>query len=309
MVLTSVAVLFLVFVVWHFSSMLVVPFSIHPPFVPALLPEMGFSNFRYITIKSRDGTSLDLLHIPASESRGTVVIVHGLGDQKESYLTQTQFMLSKGFDTVLLDLRGHGRSQGRQMTMGYLEAEDIRAAVDWIAQQNLSKPWILWGISLGATSSLLAAGTSSFPIEGIIAESPFGSLPETVRHHAWLFYKIPSFPIVPLVLAAYRFRTGISADKVDAYQAVEHMQDIPVLFVAGGLDPRMPAELIQKLMDRKPGEKRLLVVPDGAHGQIFNPERGEYVEAIDWLLQRANETFLVSSSQPAVNPPPKQMPE
>lgn len=250
---------------------------------------MGFDNHHYVEIESRDGIELDLLHVPVDgpgdASRGTVLLVHGLGDQKESYLDHAAQLRKLSYETVLLDLRGHGKSGGRKTTMGYREGEDIRAAARWILERGSPRPLIGWGISLGGTSVLLAAAAHDPAFDGLIVESPFGSLDETAAHHAWLLYRIPRFPVVPVVLALFGLRTGVSAAKVDAYGAAAALGDIPALFVAGGADPRMPPEHVQRLVDAKPGENEFLIVPGADHGHVYGTDSSTYMREVARLLE------------------------
>ena len=226
-----------------------------------------------------------------------MLIVHGLGDQKETFLDQASHIRNLEYGAVLLDLRAHGQSGGTQVTMGWLEAEDIRAAAEWCLERGLPRPLAVWGLSLGATSSLLAAEARSPEFDGVIAESPFGSLSETSAHHAWLLFKIPRYPIVPLVMAAFHLRTGIAPGRIDAYRACASLSDTPILFVAGGSDPRMPPEHIQRLANKKPGEKRVLVIPGGDHAHTFDADIPAYMTEVKWLLERAQER--AERNQPA----------
>ncbi len=290
--------------------MLCIAPSILPPFDRSLLTEMGFDNHRYAEIESLDGTKLSLLHVPVDEpadaSRGTVLLIHGLGDRKESYLDHAAQLRELGYETVLLDLRGHGKSGGKMTTMGYRESEDIRAAARWVLEgwvleggvleggvleggvleRESPRPLIGWGISLGGTAALLAAATHDPAFDGLIVESPFGSLDETAAHHAWLLYRIPRFPVVPLVLTLFGLRTGVDAEKVDAYEAAAALGDVPVLFVAGGADPRMPPEHVQRLVDTKPGESEFLVVPEADHGHVYGTDTDAYMREVARLLER-----------------------
>lgn len=278
--------------VWRFSSMLTVPIRGFPPFNPAMLPSLYSGEYRYVDIQSADGTVLNLLHLPVVEPQGTVLIVHGLGDQKESFLEHASHVRALGYGAVLLDMRAHGQSGGDQVTMGYRETQDVSAGAQWCMQQNLPRPLVVWGLSLGATSSLLAAAAREPEFDGVIAESPYGSLAETSAHHAWLLFKIPRYPIVPLVLAVFRLRTGISAGDIDAYPACSTLEDVPVLFVAGGSDPRMPPKHVQRLADKKPGEKRVLIVPNGNHANVFGIDTRKYMTEVTWLLERARERVI-----------------
>ncbi len=271
--------------------MLVSPPSLFGVFDRSELETNGVQSYRYAKTESADGTQIDLLYLSVPDPQGTVVIVHGLGDRKESYLDHAEHMRRRNYDVLLMDLRGHGQSGGKQMTMGFREAEDIHAAILWCVEQNLQRPFVIWGVSFGATSTLLAAEGKAEIYDGLIVESPYNTLRETAAHHGWLMYKLPYYPIVPLVLKIFSMRTGVNPEAIDAYRACKQLSGIPVLFVAGGGDPRMPPEHVKKLYECKQGEKDFLIIPEANHGQLFGTDTELYLQSVDGLLQKAQEKY------------------
>ena len=86
------------------------------------------------------------------------VIAHGLGDSLESYLGHAEFLRRRGHAVLLVDLRGHGGSEGSLTTLGGLESHDVRAGMQWLRDNGLATAGIgLMGHSMGAVAVLLAA--------------------------------------------------------------------------------------------------------------------------------------------------------
>lgn len=237
-------------------------------------------------IASFDGTELSATFVSVEDAKGTVVMVHGLGDCKEFYADRAQFLAGSGYGVLLLDLRAHGRSGGRHCTMGYKESKDILAAIRFLRERGWGQRAVcLWGVSLGATASLLAAAEDP-TVDGIIAESPFVSLEETVSHHARLVSGLPNFPLVHLLLLMTRLRTGVRASQIDLASVLNKLDDVPVLFIGGMADRRMPPETIRKLCDAKRGKKSLWLVPDAAHAEAYSVAEEEYEDRVlDFLAK------------------------
>lgn len=194
--------------------------------------------------------------------RAPVVVAHGLGDRLESQRGLGDRLRDRGHPVVLLDLRGHGGSEGRHTTLGGLEAMDVRAALEHVA--SLGRPAVLVGVSMGAVAALRAAAGRE-DVAAVVAEAPYDSYRQTVRHHAWLFYRMPQWvPLIPLSVAAAEWRAGFDADEVDAVAAARSLR-APLLAIVDGADPRMPEAVVRRVFEAHPGPKRLWVAPGAAH--------------------------------------------
>jgi alpha-beta hydrolase superfamily lysophospholipase len=79
-------------------------------------------------LPARDTTELFYrLATPASAPRGTVVLVHGLGEHSGRYGHVARAFVERGFTVVGWDLRGHGKSAGARgdISDGDLLVEDL----------------------------------------------------------------------------------------------------------------------------------------------------------------------------------------
>src|SRR5688572_17539744 len=68
------------------------------------------------SVQTTDGISLALHRWPAiaGASRGTVLLVHGLGEHCGRYEHVAARLTGRGWDVVGHDLRGHGKSGGKR---------------------------------------------------------------------------------------------------------------------------------------------------------------------------------------------------
>ena len=205
--------------------------------------------------------------------KAACVIVHGLGDNLESYQGHARAFIERGHTVLLPDLRGHGGSEGRHTSLGGLESEDVRAAMDYLREAGLAGEGIvLMGHSMGAVAVLLAAADQP-DIRAVIAEAPFDSYRNTIAHHARLFYYLPSwFPIIPLSILAAEWRGGFDADAIDTVEAARRI-GAPLLAIVDGLDERMPEAVVRRIVDAHPGPNELWVASGVHHvGAFFHPD-------------------------------------
>jgi uncharacterized protein len=239
--------------------------------------------------KSLDGTELAGWWVPATEPRGTVVLVHGLNRSRIEMVRKTPFLHERGWNALLFDLRHHGASGGSATTFGYKEHEDVLAAAAE-ARRRAPGPLVLWGVSLGAASAVMAAAQDP-QVAGVVCDSTYRSLPDTVRHHlallrarrSWLKV-LPPWPLAEELLFWMGRRGGFDARAVDVVAAAARLGGRPALFVANSEDPRMPMEIAFDLRKAAGEKAEVLVVPGKSHGGAWRDGRAAYSEAVAGLL-------------------------
>lgn len=59
------------------------------------------------------------------------------------------------FDVASFDFRGCGKSEGKYLTLGYLEREDVRVVIKYIDEHFGERKYLIWGRSMGAVTNIL----------------------------------------------------------------------------------------------------------------------------------------------------------
>jgi pimeloyl-ACP methyl ester carboxylesterase len=242
---------------------------VHPLRQPVGPPPPGFEEERIVA----DGLRLRAWTRPGRADRAAVVIAHGVGDSLESFTQYASVLGRRGHTVLLLDLRGHGGSEGRHTTLGALERVDVRAAVAHLrARGRAEGGLVLMGFSMG-TSAVLRAAAQEPDVRAVVLEAPFDTYRGTVAHHAWLFYRIPRWtPLVPLTIAVAEWRAGFDADDVDLVASARETA-APLMVIVDGADPRMPEAVGRRVYDAHRGPKRFWVAPRAEHvGAVLHPD-------------------------------------
>lgn len=133
---------------------------------------------------------------------------------------------------------------------------------------------------MGAATALLAVRDCG-GFAGVVSDSAFSSFKETVAHHLRLYFKVPAFPMANLIVAITGLRMGMDPDAGDVVAAVRSFGDVPVLFIAGADDRRMPPDVAARLLKAASSPlKQLLVIPGAGHGEAFRTDRKQYLDAV-----------------------------
>jgi pimeloyl-ACP methyl ester carboxylesterase len=249
-----------------------------------------------VTFNAADGVPLKGWWVPAPEGRGTVVLVHGLNRSRIEMVRKVPLLHRLGWNALLFDLRHHGESGGNTSSFGFFEKEDVRAAAAF-ARARAPGPVVLWGVSLGAAAATLAAADDP-AIAGLVCDSSYRSLRDTVAHHlnlfrgfAWWLKVVPSWPVAGETVFWIGHRGGFDPDRVDVRAAADRLAGRPCLFVCNSGDRRMPSEIAFELKAAAGPQAHILVVPGQSHGGAYRDGTAAYDRAVTALLGTVSRAY------------------
>jgi pimeloyl-ACP methyl ester carboxylesterase len=217
-------------------------------------------------------------------------------------IKKVPFLHGTGWNALLFDLRHHGTSGGEASTFGDRERLDVRAAKGYAGTRSLG-PVVFWGVSLGAAAATLAAAEDP-GVAGLVCDSTYRSLRDTVQHHLTLFRRfrwwlrlVPSWPVASEVVWWMGRRGGFDPDSVDLVAAASRLSGRPALFVCNSGDRRMPPEIAFELKAAAGENARVLVVPGKSHGGAWRDGTAAYERAVVELLEEAASGQRLASTR------------
>lgn len=107
--------------------------------------------------------------------RGSVLLVHGLGEHSGRYAHVAEALNAIGLDVTAYDHRGHGRSGGPRGRLPHADAlvDDLRQVFDALATEDPAwAPPFLLGHSMGGGIAARAATAGMVTPRGLILSSP-----------------------------------------------------------------------------------------------------------------------------------------
>ncbi len=175
---------------------------------------------------------------------------------------------------LLIDERAHGKSEGSVISFGILERRDVLSWADYIAKNYPESKIILMGISMGASSVLMASEYEMKNVCAVIADSPYSAPCEIIKKVAGDMH-LPARLIYPFVRLGARLYGKFDLEESAPYTAVERAS-VPILIIHGEGDDFVPADMSRKI--RENNEKICLeTFPDAPHGLSYVFDRERYV--------------------------------
>jgi pimeloyl-ACP methyl ester carboxylesterase len=224
---------------------------------------------------------------PSSLPRGSVLVLHGIRDSKRSQIATGKLLADTGYRAILVDLRGHGLSNGQWLTYGVVESRDLKQVLDELeATKMLVAPVGAVGSSYDGAAAIQLAAIDP-RIKAVVATAAFTSLPD----------------LIPQYTKTYGFGWAVSDSTInrgidragelanfDPYQAsplnaIAHTQ-AHVLLIHGKDDKHIPCEHSERLHAAAPDHSKLLLIDDENHDSIMADRSGTIAKEMrSWLAE------------------------
>lgn len=225
------------------------------------------------------GNKIKGWYIPSEKNRFTVVYSHGYqGNRESSGLTSYDMMehVNKmGGNFLAFDFSGEGESEGRVVTVGYREQNDLKEAISFVKKKSRA-PIFLYGISMGAATTTCVAGTNPRGVSGSIVDSPFSNLKDYLSTNLSKWSNLPDFPFKPIILSMEENIAGVKLESVNPKGSVSNM-NIPMLLIHGRGDPTIPYSESVKIYNNNKSKIKLKIINNNGHCKSLKENRQEYL--------------------------------
>lgn len=238
--------------------------------------------FKTLSFSTANNLKLEAWEMNVANPRGTVALFHGHGSKKSSLLSEAAVFRKLGFNTILLDFRAHGSSQGNNCTIGYKEAEDVKLVYDHIKASG-EKNIVLYGVSLGAATITRAIHEYGIQPNKAILDMPFASLADAVTGRLKIM-GVPPQPLGALLGFWGGTMNGFWAFNHNPYQYARSIK-CPVLLQRGNKDLRVTQAETELIYKNIPGQKRMVIYADAGHESLCNKENSKWVAEVAAFLQ------------------------
>lgn len=217
--------------------------------------------FTEIFLKASDGKLMHGLYFTTSQSRGVILYLHGNAGALDSWGSVAPTYLSLGYNVMVVDYRGYGKSQGAITNESQL-LDDVGLFYDHLLKSYRESDVIVLGYSLGSgLASQLAARNNP---RMLIMQAPYFNLTAMMKH---------SVPFLPTFLLKYKLATN---------EALPRCR-MPIVLIHGDQDEVIPYSQALQLKELlKPGDTLITLPGAGHNGMTDDPA---YRNAIKHILQ------------------------
>jgi pimeloyl-ACP methyl ester carboxylesterase len=196
-----------------------------------------------------------------------------------------QLLAEGGYRSILIDLRGHGSSEGDWLTYGVVDARDLSQVLDAIERHNLlAEPVSVFGCSYGAATAIQLAGCDA-RIRSVVAVAPFATLHVAVHSYAKLVglgFILPGAMIDQAIQDAGRIGHFNPSD-ASPIQAIQQT-DARVLLIHGTADWKIPPRSSQELHAVALHHSHLILVERAGHDSVMAEVRNRLMaDVLAWI--------------------------
>lgn len=223
-----------------------------------------------IHITSYDSLKLHAYYIPSFDKKSTnlAIIMHGYQSKATDMIIIGQMYAKMGFQVILVDQRGHGKSEGDFTTFGFYEKYDLKKWINHALRTYGSDLRILiHGVSMGAATTMMATGLDiTKNVKFLVLDSGFTNVKRTFLNANK--NKLLRFFFLGLDVIIYTRHTFI----LEQVRPVKYMRKnaIPFLIVQGELDKAVPVAMAERLHNVSiANRKNVHIVKNSRHALGF----------------------------------------
>lgn len=251
------------------------------PQVRELMEQLKAITAEDVFINSFDGLKLHGRYYHVKDGAPLDIQFHGYnGNAMRDFCGGNKISRESGHNSLLIDQRAHGMSQGKTISFGINERKDclswVRYAVDRFGEDT---EIVLSGVSMGAATVLMASDLG-LPknVKAIVADCGYSS-PKAIINKVMRDSGLPDKLMYPFVWLGALVFGKFNLTASSAVSAVSE-SDVPILIIHGGADDFVPCYMAEEIYKACRSEKELLIVPGAGHGMSYLVDKDLYEKTV-----------------------------
>ena len=257
----------------------------HPLMKKWIEEARGFAHEDFY-IKSNDGLTLHAKYFEYAPGAPMEIMFHGYRSEPTHDFGPLAYdLLKMGLMLLIPDQRAHGGSEGKHITFGVKESLDCVLWAELVAKEFENSPIILTGVSMGASTVLLASA-KKLPknVVCILADCPYSS-PKAILCSV---IKQMGFPVKPAYALAKLSAKWLGKFDMEESSAIEAVREskIPILILHGDADDFVPCSMSMDCQVAGEEQVQLVLIKGAAHGMSHCVDTPSYEAAAYAFFQR-----------------------
>jgi uncharacterized protein len=241
--------------------------------------------YQNIPLRTADGLQIQGFYYP-SQNGAAMLLLHGYRSNHTMMVPIANMLVQHGYGVLMIDFRGHGLSEGNEVTFGKKEVLDADAAFQYLQGQPGIDPLriAVLGNSMGASTAILY-GAQNPRIRAVIAQSPFASMKDIIRVNTKRSLPVPPILLTPFVELWVQNRLGTSIASIAPIQQIHSISPRPVFIMMGGKDIMTDPRSGQRLIDAAGEPKILWYDAEVGHLEFQEKYPGQFETQVAAFLQ------------------------
>lgn len=247
----------------------------------SLIGNLALIPAEWVTITSFDGLKLAGRYYHVRDGAPVQIQLHGYhSDGIRDFCGGNMAARAMGMNTLVIDQRAHGRSEGHTVSFGICERRDCLSWIEYVVERfGDDQQIILAGLSMGAATVLMASELN-LPenVKGIIADCPYSSQKEIICNVGKQM-KLPMKLLYPFIKLGAQIFGHFNLSETSPLEAIRHAK-VPILLIHGEDDRFVPCEMSRELYKSCSSDKILVTVPEAGHGISYILDKEKYTNAV-----------------------------
>ncbi len=276
------ALILVYFLVGGFAAITMTKVGKHPEYedTPA---SFGVDYHPVVIYSRKDRLKLSAWYLPNPGADRCLLLVHGRNASKQNAITGKlpelgAILVREGFAVLMIDMRGHGESEGKRYTWGEHERRDVLGAIDFLLDKDFQPGNIaVLGISLGGIAAVGATANDS-AIGALILDSAFADLIELVEPNWVNESHLPMF-FLGGAYVMWRIFYGFDLRKVKPVEDIKRIPPRPILIMHSSSDELIDKAHAQQLVKVAPSA-RLVIFEGCDHAELYRDAPEKYLNTL-----------------------------
>jgi hypothetical protein len=229
---------------------------------------------------------------PGLRGAPTIILCHGYESSRGELLTLEAALQDHQYNVFVFDFAAHGGNPGIT-TLGYREADEVRAAVDVLAARpDLDATRFgLWGYNLGAYAVLREA-ESDKRIRALVLDSVYDEPKQMVKVGVER-NGLGGFPfMVRAAEFSFEYLNYAHHDDPPLSKKLSTLAGVPTLYIQALDDPEL-AEITRQMFLKAPELREQAIIPHGNFVSMNDDEKRTYENrVVSFFLLRLPATGM-----------------
>ena len=185
-------------------------------------------------LTSTDGLKLSAYYLPAEkEQHKTAIIAHGYMGQASDMPQYAKIYHDLGYNVLMPDARGHGKSEGDYIGFGWPERKDYLQWINRIVKQDPQSEIVLHGVSMGGATVMMTSG-EKLPdnVKAFIEDCGYSSVNGELSYQLKQMFNLPAFPLIPVTSVVTKVRAGYFFGEADTFGKFVKEEEKPAFYDA-----------------------------------------------------------------------------